>query len=919
MTQGSPELLATLRVLLDQALELAPGERTAWLAELRRAQPDQAREVEGLLAVEAALDDRQFLAGSARAYGPDASAGTDGPRATLAGCRIGAWRLERPLGQGGMGTVWLASRSDGRFEGTAAVKLPNVGSLDARGAERFRREGTALARLNHAHIARLLDAGVTEVGQPYLVLEHVDGERLDRWCDARKLPPEARVRLLLDVLDAVAHAHANLVVHRDLKPSNILVTADGTVKLLDFGIAKLLEDERATDSPTLTDAAGGRALTPEYAAPEQVTGEPITTATDVYALGVLLYMLLAGRHPTGEEGASPATLLRGVVEGEPRRLVGAITGAEARGSTPERLRRLYAGDLDNIVTKALKKRPEERYPTVRAFADDLHRYLTHQPVSARPDSLGYRMNKFVRRHRVPVLLSTLILLTLVGGLVGTITQAVRAGREARVAAEERDFAQHQLARVDAVNDLNYVVLSEAAPGRLFTVGTLMARAESLVERDRGTGPDQVELFVSLGRQYYVQEEAAKARRLFERAYTLSRSLRDRTVRSLAACALGASVVQDGELERGEALVREGLAELPQESRYVPGRIQCLFQGADIARARGDPALAVSRLEAAERLYVGQRYPAPAAALYLQSGLALGYQMAGRLGDAAAAFERAYKLYREMGRDRTASAGTLYNNWALMLGIAGRPLAAESLFRRAMDIERGDSSLPTVSPTLLANYARTLSELDRHDEAFRYAEQADAGARRAGDEYTANVALRLRATIATAGGDLEQAERLLAELATKLRQYPRDHPVFMHLLSARARYLLRRGDLPAAFAAADSAVALADVLAGANQFRPSMLVRRAEVELAMNRFGEAERDARLALDAIHTLVGPDFPSAHAGDAYLVLGQSLVALGRADDARAAFGRAAEQLAATVGTNHGRTLEALRLAARASPPGR
>jgi eukaryotic-like serine/threonine-protein kinase len=396
-----PASIGRLRLLLDTALELAPGARSAWLAALRETDPAGARELERLLAAEEGLDAAGFLDTAAgplgHAAGPDAAR----PPGALAGWRLGAWTLERPVGQGGMGTVWLARRNDGRFEGTAAVKLLNVALLDPVGAARFQREGTLLARLSHAHIARLLDAGVAEGGQPYLVLEYVEGERIDRYCDARRCSPAERIGLFLDVLGAVAHAHANLVVHRDLKPSNILVAAGGSVKLLDFGIAKLLEEGAPGAESTLTDA-GGRALTPEYAAPEQVAGGAVTTATDVYALGVLLYVLLAGRHPTGEGRRTTAEHLKGVLDTEPPRLSAAATGAEARATSPERLRRLYAGDLDNIVAKALRKRPEERYPTVDALADDLRRYLDHQPVSARPDSLRYRAAKFVRRNRAGV-------------------------------------------------------------------------------------------------------------------------------------------------------------------------------------------------------------------------------------------------------------------------------------------------------------------------------------------------------------------------------------------------------------------------------------------------------------------------------------------------------------------------------------
>jgi serine/threonine protein kinase/tetratricopeptide (TPR) repeat protein len=370
VTHSPKELLRALHSLLDHALDLDLAAREAWLVQLRTEQPALAAEVEVLLATEAELDAQGFLAARHETAG-------------LAGRPLGAYTLERPLGRGGMGSVWFARRSDGRYEGTAAVKLLNLALLDPIGIARFRREGTALARLGHPNIARLLDAGITDGGQPYLVLEYVDGTRIDRYCEARQLGPSERIALFLQVLDAVAHAHANLLVHRDIKPSNILVTADGKVKLLDFGIAKILEGEAAgADSSTLTEV-GGRALTPEYAAPEQVSGGTITQSIDVYALAVLLYVLLSGRHPTGQGSRTPAEYLKGILDSEPPCLSTVIDAGE-RGYSGEELQRIHAGDLDNILAKALTKRPEERYATVAALADDLRRYLNHEPVSARP-------------------------------------------------------------------------------------------------------------------------------------------------------------------------------------------------------------------------------------------------------------------------------------------------------------------------------------------------------------------------------------------------------------------------------------------------------------------------------------------------------------------------------------------------------
>ncbi|HKT59512.1 MAG TPA: serine/threonine-protein kinase, partial [Gemmatimonadales bacterium] len=389
------QLLARLGPLVDQALDLPPPAREAWLAGLRRDTPALAAELESLLAAEGGLDGSGFLASS-----PDALDDLAHAPPSLIGRQIGAYTVERPLGHGGMGSVWLGRRSDGRYDAIAAIKLLNLALVDAVGSARFRREGTALARLSHPNVARLYDAGVTDAGQPYLVLEYVEGTRIDRYCDEQRLDPRARLVLFGQVLGAVTHVHAHRLVHRDLKPSNILVTRDGTVKLLDFGIAKLLDDGAIAAEPsTLTEAAGSP-LTPEYAAPEQLAGESITPAVDIYALGVLLYVLLAGRHPTGAAGRTSGERLRAMREREPVRLSDAVSGeaAERLGHPLGEVRRFYAGDLEHVASKALQIRPAERYVTVEALAEDLRRVLAHQPAAARPPSFGARARLAARAH-----------------------------------------------------------------------------------------------------------------------------------------------------------------------------------------------------------------------------------------------------------------------------------------------------------------------------------------------------------------------------------------------------------------------------------------------------------------------------------------------------------------------------------------
>ena len=313
---------------LDHALDLEEDERARWLEVLREDQPEVAADLEQLLEARRTVLEERFLEHGGVVPCEEMS---------LAGHTVGAYRLMAPIGHGGMGTVWLAERSDGRFEGRAAVKLLNLslmGASPSRGEERFRREGSLLARLTHPNIARLIDAGVSSSGQPYLVLEHIDGQTIDRYCDDHALGVEARIRLFLGVLSAVAHAHANLVVHRDLKPSNVLVSADGQVKLLDFGIAKLLQ----TDEWGVLTREGGTALTPEFAAPEQVTGNQVTTSTDVYSLGVLLYLLLGGQHPAGSGPKSPADLVKAIVDTDPPRLSDAVSSRDGNTRSTDQQR-----------------------------------------------------------------------------------------------------------------------------------------------------------------------------------------------------------------------------------------------------------------------------------------------------------------------------------------------------------------------------------------------------------------------------------------------------------------------------------------------------------------------------------------------------------------------------------------------------
>jgi serine/threonine-protein kinase len=421
-TQAWREVLA----LFDRWADADDSTRAAELKRIEAEHPTLYPRLLAMIEADRAAEAKDFLAEAAPLP-------ADAPPAQAAGTRLGAWELRETIGSGGMGQVWLATRSDGLYSGRAAVKLLHATRLDAQAQARFAREGEFLARLTHPHIAQLLDAGLTPDGTRYLVLEYVPGERIDHWCDARQLGIEARLRLFMQVCEAVAYAHSHLVVHRDLKPANILVTDEGHVKLLDFGVAKLLAEADDTELTELTRAAPA-GLTPEYAAPEQIEGQPITTATDVYALGVVLFGLLSGARPYASTSRGVAALARAILEEPPRSLTNALrespAAALSRGASLASLEQALRGDLQTIVAKALKKPAHERYATVQEFREDLQRHLDHQPVSAQPDTFRYRAKKFAQRNRIQVAALTGVMLSLVLGITATAWQWRSAAQEA---------------------------------------------------------------------------------------------------------------------------------------------------------------------------------------------------------------------------------------------------------------------------------------------------------------------------------------------------------------------------------------------------------------------------------------------------------------------------------------------------------
>jgi serine/threonine-protein kinase len=888
---------------LDRALELDGEERSAWLASLRARDPALAADVESLLEEHGALQREGFLEGG-RVPLP--------PRASLSGLTFGAYTLRSLIGQGGMGSVWLAERSDGRFQGVAAVKVLNASLVARDGEARFRREGNILARLQHPHIAHLTDAGLSPSGQPYLVLERVDGEPIDGYCDARGLGIDARIGLFLDVLDAVAHAHANLIVHRDLKPSNVLVGRDGQVKLLDFGIAKLLEPEAGAGEAMGLTREGEAALTPEYAAPEQLTGGQITTATDVYALGVLLYVLLSGRHPLGATHRSVAELIKAAVDTEPLRVSDAVTTDTAAGETaassaarrannPRKLRALLQGDLDNIVAKALKKPAAERYASVEALADDLRRYLRHEPVSARADSFAYRAAKFVRRNRGGVAAAVVVVAAALAGTVGIAWQA-------REAQRQRDAAQAQLARATATNEFMGFLLSVAAPaGRKFDVGELLEQGEILIDKQfSGNDPMRAEMLVAIGQQYLSAERWDRATPVLERAADLAGRSNDPALQARARCPLALLYMLNGERQKAEAMMARALATLPDDPQYVPPRVECLVRQSEFGYFDGDAEAMIRNANAALALLDASKSSTRLKRNDALASLAYGYYLARRNREADRTYAQVMSALEQTGRERTADAADLLNNWALVHYL-GEIAKAEPLCRRAVELRRSIESADSISPTLTFNHAGVLVELARYPEAERLLEETirTAGARK---EYRIELDAMMRlAGLYIETGDLARASAQMAKLTPLL-----DGPRFDHMRRAQWAYYqgslaLARGDPALARTRFAGAIELFESRKAKIAMNVLALVGLARAEQALGQGAAAATTAGRAIALAESFVEKDAPSYLVGLSRNALGEIQLANGEKDAAQASFRVALDHLERTLGPDHPATRNA------------
>ncbi len=781
----SPERWRRLAPILDEALDLAPDLRSAYLQRACLGDDELRAGVERLLEAEAASGD--FLEDSADAYFEPPVEDT----------RLGPWRIVRELARGGMGAVYLAERADGQFEQTAALKVIRGGMDSAEVRRRFLAERRILARLEHPNIARLLDGGLTSDGRPWFAMEYVAGEPLIAHADARALSVPDRLRLFEEVCEAVRYAHQNLVVHRDLKPSNVLVTSEGRVKLLDFGISKLLEDGAAGEAAAPMTRTELRVLTPEYAAPEQVRGEAVTTATDVYALGGVLYELLAGRRAHRLERHTASEIERIVCDTEPEPPSMAASGSAQR-------RRALRGDLDTIVLKALQKDPARRYPSADALLEDIRRARGGLPITARPDSFGYRSRKFLRRHRMAVAGAALLILVLVAGLAATLWQAQAKAREAAKAREVQRY----------VVDLFKVSDPAESRGRTVTARELLERGVRRVDS-------------ALVGQPAVQEE------MLGILGTIHREL--------------------GLYPEADTLLRRGVA--VAERLYGPDHPEVAARLTDLGtvlKELGELAPAESVLERAvaiRRRALGAGHVDVATSM---GELASVLVHAGR-------YERAESLYRAVmavdieryGRDSPEVATDLNNIGVLLGDRQGRLREADSAYRASLSIRLRtlDPGHPTVI-TLQSNIASNLHSMGRFAEAESLQREVLAARRRLYPRGHPDVAYSLHVLAATlvSRGAWAEAESLDVEALAQRRRYlGDDHPTTMATLNNLAVVRYRMGDLAGSEQAFREAVAIwRRTLGSDHPYTMSAVKSLGAVLSEQGRYGEAEPLLREAM-------------------------------------------------------------------------
>jgi serine/threonine protein kinase/tetratricopeptide (TPR) repeat protein len=851
---------------LDKAQDVPAADLQYWIAQLVAEQPDVGIPLREVLLRSATLDDDEFFARPL--------AMPSAPQSRI-GQQVGAYTIDTLLAEGGMGEVWLAHRSDGQFEGRYAIKLLRLNMPGIKAIDRFKREGRLLARLTHPHIARLIDAGVTPDGQPFLLLEYIEGEHIDNYCDARSMSTQSRVRLFLGVLSAVAHAHTSLVIHRDIKPSNVLVTADAQVKLLDFGIAKLIDPDVPAEERGQLTRVEEIALTPSYAAPEQILDEPLSTATDVYQLGVLLHVLLAGRLPLDKRGSSRSEHVRAAVQDTSVRMSDAVDDGR---------RKELRGDLDAIVEKALRKRPQDRYPTAAALAADLQRYLEHEPVSARAGIFAYRASKFVRRYRAAVLSVSSALVCLMAATAVSLAQT----HTIRLERDRADQITGFMTQMFKVPD------PSEARGNSVTAHEILDTSSQQIETSADLDPGvRSELLQVMAETYRNLGLYARAHSLAQAALDSRRSLLGpldpKTLESQQQ--MGNILSLEGHAAEAEEIFRNTLT---LELRVLGPKNPLTLQTEDalVSSLSGKGQYVEAEKLARQTLTIETQTLGPRNLLTLNTTRLLGAALRrqNRFAEAEALYRETASIQRQvLGADHPDTLKTEFS-LAYMLTLQGRYADAEVIYRDVLAARRrvlGEEHPDTTDTltTLAIDLVHTPSRYQEAEKLYRTALEIDL--RQLGPES--------RFTTRTEEG--------LANLLGEEARYAEAEPLFREVLRVRLKLLgpdntdtlLTQRNLACLLLAQGHLVAAEklfratlerdlQVLAPDDRDVFGVKYMLAETLLQLHHPEEAEVLARQAFEGQLRALGPQ----HSDTLYGLnrLGRSLAALGRYDEAKALY---------------------------------
>jgi serine/threonine-protein kinase len=827
--------------VFNGALELPACDRPAYLDLVCRDDPGLRSEVEAMLAADAIGLERLVVDDEATT--PEAD--------PYLGMRLGPWRVVDFIGRGGMGAVYLAERADGQYEQRVALKIVGSSSQHSRASVRFKAETHILARLSHPNIARLLDAGFTPEGAAYLVMEYVDGLPVTAYCDEHRLTVEDRLRVFLAVANATQHAHQSLVVHRDLKPSNIFVSRGGEVKLLDFGIAKLLEANSPLADETTPEL---RALTPAYAAPEQLRGEPVTTAADVYVLGAVLYELLAGSRPARTEpvpGSTDSTVVPPAPSASIRRRMksrlpddqSALSRvAETRRTSAARLARRLEGDIDRIVLKALQPEPERRYGSAGLFAADVERLLEGRPVAAQPDSAAYRVRRFVGRHLVSVAMTTLLCVLVIGSAVLAILQA-------RAVTIERDRARLQASRAERVaalvGDLFKLAEPGAASSQDITARELLDQGTSRIAAQLAGDPAmQAALFNVVGRLYSNLSLHGAAIEVLQQALQLER--REQPDGSLTQAEtmhwLGEMYVRKNDYTAAEQFFREALQFRRSGGAAaveVAATLEALGRGLSHA-GRYEEATAALR----EAVEIRRREPgSPGELMSALNELAVTIHRLGDMPAAESLFREAADVGQRVTGPSPDKVTGLLHHARLVQQFDRDPQRAEPIYREALAMARSlypDDHENTA--TILAELARDIRDLGRMAEAEGLSREAmGMFARMYGTRHRETmIASQALASVLRAQGRLDEAEPLLREaLETSRNLFREGHPMTLGAMRS-----------------------LAALLEEQRRFEEALALRQAELADAIRHQGSRDVYVALALAGLgnHGLASRDLALA-----------------------------------------------------------